>query len=68
MLGLGVPGVIEESPVVVAWLPGLADILNSLLRVPMAVGGIVAIILEFILPGRMSGEEIEAVMRGEKVG
>ncbi len=65
ILGMGLPGAIGADPMVIAWSPGLAGILNSILSVPMAVGGIAAIVLEHILPGRMSAELVETIMRGE---
>jgi len=65
IIGLGLPQAIGENPVVIATAPGLAGIINAILSVPMAVGGILAIILEYILPGRMKPEQLEAIMRGE---
>lgn len=51
-LGMAVPYYIGASPVQVSFAPWLADIINGLLNTSMAVGGVVAIILDQVLPGK----------------
>lgn len=49
LLGLGVPPWVQQHPL--AFSPGwLADILNAVLRTGMAVGGVVALVLDNLLP------------------
>jgi xanthine/uracil permease len=70
LVGLGVPQLLAAKPILIGGVSdkGLAGILNAFLAVPMVNGGILAIVLEHILPGRMSHEKVEAVLKGQESG
>ena len=59
-LGLAVPYFIGKSPITIESAKWLSDILNGILGTSMAVGGVVAILCDRILPGRDKEIKIEA--------
>lgn len=61
-LGLALPQYISQYPIVIASASWLADIVNGLLGTSMAVGGIVAIFLDNVLPGKEKNDDSSKVV------
>ncbi|MFN3202187.1 MAG: uracil-xanthine permease family protein [Bradymonadia bacterium] len=50
-MGLSMPQYIAANPLAFDWAPWLADVLNTLGKTSMAVGALIALILDNIVPG-----------------
>lgn len=50
-MGLSMPQYINANPLVFDWAPWLADVINTLGKTGMAVGALVALVLDNLVPG-----------------